>query len=298
MGLKKCLACQSTDTENLFTASRFSYLRCKNCDLVFLSNAPSDSYFKRFYAYQKGANREIRKTNPALLTYLKIPFIKNAISTWTRFINISRATSVKNFTKGNRILDIGCGAGDFLSEMNKSGWDAYGLELGDNLVELAERKVGKGKIFQGYLDKTDFRRAKFDIITIWQVLEHISDLKKTFLKINGILSDKGVLVIEVPHAKSLNLAIFKKNWTLLIPPQHLHLWSKRSFEKLLNNYHLIIKKIEYPVDFPFIFFSSLSKKNRRAIYFFPLLLPLSVILAKIFSILDRGDIVRIYATKK
>lgn len=298
MGIKRCPVCQSVNLVPLFTAGEFRYMKCRACGLVFLSNVPSDKYFKKFYAYEKNFDTEINRLNPVLQTFLKLPIMKSMTVLLGQMINVSRAKSIKKIRKSPKILDVGCGPGDFLSEAKKLGWDTYGLELGDRLVNLTESKIGRGKVFKGYLDKIDFGKKKFDVITIWHVLEHMLELEKTFRKINVILSKEGTLVIEVPHSGSLNLKIFNKNWTLLLAPQHLHFWSEDSFKKLLHSYGLIIKRTEYPNHFPLIFFSSLVKKHRWLIYLAPILLPLSATISFCFSILKKGNLIRIYAIKE
>lgn len=295
---KSCFVCGSVNTTPLFKVGRIVYVRCMNCNLMFILNMPSESYLKKIYSYKKNLNREINRLNPALLVFLKFSITKDLLSLLGKIINSSRAKSINNIKKPSKILDIGCGTGEFLLEMYKSGWDVYGLEPGDNLVNMSERKIGKGRVYKGYLETVNFRNMKFDVIAMWQVLEHIPNVEKSFKKINQVLHTKGILIIEVPHSGSLNLNFFKKNWTLLLTPQHIHFWSSQALEKLLGKNGYEIDRVEYPIHFPFVFFSSLVKSRKNLIYLAPILLPLSLIVSFLFTLLKKGDLIRVYATKK
>ncbi len=174
------------------------------------------------------------------------------------------------------------------------GWDASGTEVGKNLVREAAKKLKNGKIYLGLPDFRSFGQ-KFNVITMWHVLEHVTNLKELLSFISANLDKNGVLIIEVPHSKSVNLRFFRDQWTLLLSPEHLHFWSVKSLGILLNKYNLEIKVSEYPSHFPFIFFSSLIKSNKKFLILTPLVLLLSVFISIISSLFKMNDIVRVYA---
>jgi len=296
MGIDKCRICQNGDIQFFFKAGKYNYIRCNNCNFVFLSNIPSSTYFKKLYSYEDEKG-ELKKLNPILSFLLNYVLIKKILDIYGNVINILRARSVEKHGLKSKILDVGCGPGDFLKEMAGRNWDVFGLEVGDNLVKISEEKIGKGRVFKGY-QIPNLKSRRFNTITLWHVLEHIRNAGDTLSEINSALSNKGILIIEVPNSQSLNLKLFKDYWTLLLPPQHLHFWSLESLTKMLSKYGFKIKKVEYPLDFPFVFFSSIIKKNRYFICTILITLPFSLLFSIYLKIIGKGDIIRIYAEKK
>ena len=81
-------------------------------------------------------------------------------------------------------------------------------------------------------------------------------------------------------------------------PQHLHFWNEDSLRLILKKFGYEIKKIEYPIHFPFIFASSIIKADKYMFILLPLILPFSVLISVFFSLIKRGDIIRVYAQKR
>ncbi|MBI4036867.1 class I SAM-dependent methyltransferase [Candidatus Daviesbacteria bacterium] len=209
-------------------------------------------------------------------------------------INRARVKSL-GYTKPRTLLDIGAGPGTFLEEAKKKGWSVYGTEVGNILYNRLARQFGRSHIFKGEVQKIKFGKLKFDAVTLWHVFEHIPNVHQTLRSIKKIMAKNSLLIIEVPHARSLNFMIFKNYRTLLMPPQHLHFWSESSLRQLLNSYNVKIVKVSYPVHFPYVFASSLIGKYRFLLVVSPFIVLLSVVWAFLISLFDRGDVIRVYA---
>lgn len=292
-----CPACRGRETGFFCMSDGFTYNSCFNCDLVFLTNVPGDKFFKEFYLYKKSIDGVVKRVNPTLLFFSKIPFAKKLISMWGEWANNKRSQFVGIHTGTKKILDIGTGSGGFLKKMQELGWDVYGVEMGENLIRETENKIGAGRIFKGEIYKIAFNK-KFRVITFWHVFEHIRETRKTLGATFDVLEKKGALIIEVPHGKSLTFRLFRGYWTNLLPPQHLHFWSYESLKKILEEFDFKIKKVEYPLDFPFFFFSSITKKIQWLLIAAPILIPFSFMWSAVISTIGRGDIIRVYAEKQ
>src|SRR3989344_2818645 len=291
---KKCIICGGPHLFSEVTVGKWRYIRCINCEAVFLDQFPTSEELTKIYSY-KGAG-VLPKLNSALYIFSKIGPLRLLIHLMGYWVNTTRAKSIHGYKKG-KVLDIGAGPGDFMKLIQRSGWDVYGTEVSQKLVKNLGDYFGEAKIFKGEVFNIKFEGKKFDLVTMWHVFEHVPNYLRVASYFGKITNKNANIIIEVPHANSLNFKIFKENWVLLLIPQHLHFWSRQTFQDILNKNGFYIKKVEYPWHFPFVFFSSLVRSNRYAILFFPVLMPLSLVWSVIISYFKRGDVIRIYASK-
>jgi len=160
---------------------------------------------------------------------------------------------IERHIKRGRILDVGCGKGEFLNIAKKKGWEAYGLEPSANFAEFASKRCGLD-IKCDSLEKAQYPDAFFDAVVLNMVLEHI-DHPRTFLsEINRILKKSGLLFIEVPNMDSFMLKIaalyFRlsgKGWSPLLSPLHYPFhcygYNSSSIKRLLYEQSFHIEKV-------------------------------------------------------
>lgn len=155
-----------------------------------------------------------------------------------------------------RLLDIGAGTGDFLYEAKKRGWKVNGVEPNDSARKLAEDKGIE-------LAKTSgsFKSNKFDVITLWHVLEHVYDLKTQIIELEHLLKKGGLLIIAVPNFKSYDAQYYKEFWAAYDVPRHLWHFSRNSFKHLI--YGTGFKQTDFrPLIFDSYYVSLLSEKYK------------------------------------
>ena len=126
-----------------------------------------------------------------------------------------------------KILDIGAGTGDFLLYCKNKGLNITGVEPNENARKKAE---SKGIILQDRLDKVV--NKKFNIITLWHVLEHIPNLYESIEQIKSLLSEKGQLFIAVPNFKSYDAQYYKEFWAAYDVPIHFWHFTKKDIKNL------------------------------------------------------------------
>ncbi len=157
---------------------------------------------------------------------------------------IRRFKYLKNKIKNKSLLDFGCGKGKFIKLAKKNTKNIAGLEISKQLVNYLSKKF---KIYED-IDKID---QKFDIITLFHVLEHIPNQIETLKKLKNLINKNGKLIIEVPHANDLllNLKVFR-NFTLW--SEHLVLHTKLSLTKYLNTAGFKIYNINFVQRYNFL----------------------------------------------
>ncbi|MEK6715540.1 MAG: class I SAM-dependent methyltransferase [Candidatus Omnitrophota bacterium] len=137
------------------------------------------------------------------------------------------------------MLDVGCGDGFFLKLAQVSGWDVYGVEISKLLVEQARKRIGTNKIFEGVLKEGIYPLSFFNIVTFWDVLDHLSNPLATLQEVNRILKENGVILIRMRNALfhvSFSVLFGKiTSWLHLKPTVfHLYSFSPRTIRNMLE----------------------------------------------------------------
>lgn len=156
-----------------------------------------------------------------------------------------------------RLLDIGAGTADFLLAAQKAGWKTWGIEPN----ALAQQNaVEKGVSLLASLN--DVAGQKFNVITLWHVLEHLPDLETDIEQICNLLEDDGTLIIAVPNFNSLDANYYKEHWAAFDVPRHLWHFSKTAIEKIFSKKQMRLIKTK-PMLFDSFYVSLLSEKYKN-----------------------------------
>ena len=156
------------------------------------------------------------------------------------------------------VLDVGAGTGDFLALATKCGWEASGVEPN----ELARLKAqDKGVTLIEYLDAVPSSQ-KFEVITLWHVLEHLPDLESQIAKLVGLLTNTGTLIVAVPNFKSYDANYYKEYWAAFDVPRHRWHFSQKSVQKIFEKHGMKLVRTK-PMFFDAFYISLLSEKYKN-----------------------------------
>ena len=154
------------------------------------------------------------------------------------------------------LLDVGTGTGDFLVAAQKKGWTTLGVEPN---FQASERALAKQINVVPNLKSVP--QQKFDVITLWHVLEHLPDLEQEIKNLVGLLHDQGTLIIAVPNYKSYDAKYYKEYWAAYDVPRHLWHFSKKSIGQLFKEHQMKVIKTK-PMLFDSFYVSLLSEKYK------------------------------------
>lgn len=158
-----------------------------------------------------------------------------------------------------KLLDIGCGTGDFLETAKQNNWTVSGIEPNEEARQIANKKTNQSVFETEQLLK--FESHSFDVITLWHVLEHLPNLEDQIKVFKKLLKSNGTLIIAVPNYKSYDAKHYKKFWAAYDVPRHLWHFNKRSISKLVSEHSFKVEKVK-PMWFDSFYVSMLSEKYK------------------------------------
>ncbi|MHB0865502.1 MAG: class I SAM-dependent methyltransferase, partial [Minisyncoccota bacterium] len=139
------------------------------------------------------------------------------------------------------LLDVGAATGFFMKIADEFGWRTKGVEISDYATTLAQKRGLDVRC--GTLVNSGFAERNFDAITMWDVLEHFADPQVDIRIAEKLLRPGGILAINTPDSGSLYARMMGKRWHLLVPPEHINYFTKKSVTALLRENGFSIEKI-------------------------------------------------------
>lgn len=217
----KCLVCASKVLLDLHDYMDHHLSQCKKCGFVFAKKIPSDKELEEHY---KGYGRN---------DYLSPITIKRYNELLDTF---------EKFRKTNKILDVGCGIGYFLEVAKERGWDVYGTEYTDEAIHICSLKgINMQK---GILSSRNYQNEEFDIITSFEVIEHINNPIDELTNFYKVLRKGGLVYLTTPNFNSLLRYRLKSEYNVICYPEHLSYYTPKTLKKLFTSVGFKTKKIK------------------------------------------------------
>ncbi len=213
--ISSCPICKSKKRQKILVKFGIEIFKCLNCDVDYSSKKPND--FSDLYSTEHLKNH-----------YLNV-YDRSRKYKMNRF-GKERISILKKYKKKGNLLDFGCGTGWFL-EIAKKNYNSYGIEFSDQLREFLFKKY-EIKTFKN-LSKLP-KSLKFDIITAFDVIEHVENPAIFLSNLRKFLKKDGIALIYTPNKDSLGFSYLKFFNNLLCPPAHLFYFSEKSFRYLLK----------------------------------------------------------------
>lgn len=216
----KCKICKSTDIVKINKVLTFKLLRCLKCQVVFIFPQPRKSSVEK-------NNLQIYDSECSAKQYFNMQKIFHRRAETSISI-------LKKYIKKGEILDVGCNYGFYLQSFKKEGYNTCGIDISKNVAEYNKTKMGI-KTIVGKFDTYNFKDKNFDIITMFDVLEHFSDPQEVIDKVKKNLKNNGVIIIQTPNFQSIMSRITGLKWSWLLIPQHQFIFSIKTLKILLKN---------------------------------------------------------------
>lgn len=207
------------------TPGLFHLVTCDECGLLYQSPRPTQAAIGRYYpAHYQPFGRAIEEA-------YRSPFMR-----WLKHQQLrTRCLQIYRLRQHGSLLDVGCATGLFLNEMRRYGrWRLAGIEIAPDAAAYARERFYLD-VFNGQIEDAPWPDNSFDVITLWDVLEHLPDPAGALRRLSKLLTDQGVLVVSVPNLDSFDAYIFGRYWTGLDAPRHFWVFRKQDMVRLLEN---------------------------------------------------------------
>jgi 2-polyprenyl-3-methyl-5-hydroxy-6-metoxy-1,4-benzoquinol methylase len=198
----------------------FELLRCHSCGHRSLDARMSDEQIADLYTrYYPRSSFDLDAWSP--------PEESDGFDAWWHG---RRANAFRWVPRNVRVLDIGCGFGESLGYHRARGCDAHGVEADANILRVAERHGLQ--VRHGLFDAAHYAPASFDVVTLDQVLEHVSEPGRVLRGIHQVLRPGGLLVLSTPNADGWGAKLFGGRWIHWHAPYHLQFFSHDSMQRI------------------------------------------------------------------
>lgn len=234
----------------------FHICECLNCGLSYTMPRPNKKKIGEYYKSEEYYSHQENKKGfiPRLYESVKKVNLKHKYNLATQGLNVGK------------MLDIGCGVGDFLHTAEEHGWTCTGVEPSEDAKAIAKTKTKANIINSEDMEKIP--DATFDLITMWHVLEHVDDLKWQIEQLHRLTKTKGRIVIAVPNYKSYDAQYYKELWAAYDVPRHLSHFNKNVLTKIFKSKNLELVRTDKLIwDAYYISYMSEQYKQHK----FPLL---------------------------
>jgi len=191
---------------------RFAVVKCRHCGLAYTNPRPTPDSIARFYPLGYGPHR-----SPSGGRRVRPP-----AEFWSRVFGrpCPERRGVLPGSAPGRLLDFGCGGGGYLKRMADLGWQVTGLDVAPRVVRTIQEELACDAL-AGTLPHPELSASSFDVVAMWQSLEHVHDPIAILRETLRVLVPGGTAVIAVPNFESVSAAWFGEHWFGLDLPRHL-----------------------------------------------------------------------------
>ncbi len=228
-----CLVCTSSNSDFYIKKNNSHIFKCVKCKTLFVYPIPKDENIEEVYEkeYFSGAEQGFG--------YVDYDSDKSAM----KDMFIQYIKDFKHYKSDMKsIFDIGAATGYFLDLAKDEGLVVSGVEISDYATNIA---INKGiDVKRGTIENVKIKKSAFDVVTMWDVIEHMKDPRIGLKKVNEVLKSNGLIAISTPDSGSMFSKIMSRKWHSFVPPEHLYYFNKKSLSILLKENGFEILKIK------------------------------------------------------
>lgn len=255
-----CPVCQDANASDVCISRNETrtYRRCSTCSLVYMSwSCVKDKTYEKAYFFED-YKKQYGKTYKEDFDSIKQQCIK-------------RVAVIDSFVSKNasrNILDIGCAYGPFLKAAQEKDYNPFGTDISEDAINYVKNELNFPATVAGFpeINTTDeFGHGKFDVVTMWYVIEHFKNLDTVLSKINSIVKIGGIFAFSTPSGEGISAVSDKDHFYQISPTDHFSVWEPSKANKILKKYGFKIVKIvstgHHPERFPEIKKSGAKKDS-------------------------------------
>ncbi len=258
--ITRCQLCGSAESTLEFEEPPYKVLRCADCQLVFVTPRWSDEALHDVY------NEDYwRSDSPKTKGYADYASESELyLKTFRR-----RTRLVRQYLPAKaRILDVGCAAGFFLRVMREHGHDVRGVELSQAIAQEAIRDLGEDRVWVGTLDsvpedREGYAKGSFDLVTMWDVIEHVADPQEILRQARAMLKPGGHLLIETQNVDSRFARMLGPKWHHFKHEEHIYHFNPKTVREVLDQAGFTVEKLTSSFGGKYVSFAFIAERAAR-----------------------------------
>ena len=219
--VKSCHVCKSPRLYYLFSVSGNRVVRCNDCGLVFLNPQPSDRELARIYSEDYFLGSETTASRQSV----------SEMKQSTAKMYLSQVRRYSGMTKG-RLLEVGCGDGDFLVIAEAEGWQVTGVEYSSAACKRAQTRLHQGEVLCGELPQANLAADQYDVCVLSDVIEHVRNPLDFMREVYRVLKPAGTVLIATPSIDSWSARLMKQKW-MEFKAEHLSYFDRQTLQTAL-----------------------------------------------------------------
>jgi 2-polyprenyl-3-methyl-5-hydroxy-6-metoxy-1,4-benzoquinol methylase len=228
-----CPLCGEDRFEEVYQKASFTYGRCPKCSFFYVNPRPITSALEHYYRESKASQ------------FFQENIITPTIQTRVNRIFKPRLAWLNQiYPSKGKLLDIGCSLGIFLELAREDGWEPFGIEFSPMAIAACREKSIKVSSYA--IERSDFPKNAFDIITLWEVLEHVSTPRDFIAACYQHLKPGGKLIVTVPNIEGIEFQLLGKAHTNIAAPAHLNYFSPERLASFLCEQFFRVECVETP----------------------------------------------------
>jgi SAM-dependent methyltransferase len=201
----------------------FNLYRCLSCGQVMQNPLPTPEQLSKAYSAEYAPYRPAWKETGW-------PLWKVLRELTTR----RRMKRLRRYGKGSKLLEVGCGAGDFLHAAHRAGWDVSAVEYSAALADALRLELGFD-VRAGELTPDLWQPGSFDVVALFSVIEHLRNPREALITASSYLKPGGAIFIQIPTLRGVELGLeFGQYWALLDLPRHLSFFDRKGLSDLCD----------------------------------------------------------------
>jgi 2-polyprenyl-3-methyl-5-hydroxy-6-metoxy-1,4-benzoquinol methylase len=239
---RTCHACGHGDLHTLTSVRGTTIVQCPKCKLATWDWAHFDS--EAFYDASYWQSDNVGKGYADYFALADALVATNQKR--LKLIERLRGGAVPPGEQPLKLLDAGCGPGFFVRAAHEAGYDAAGVEVSQFAVDFARGELGLN-LRQGQVCKEDLPAGPFDVITLWDVIEHLPDPAQAIADLAAALAPNGLLLLSTGDVDSIVAKLSGARWHLFTLPEHLWFFTPASLRTLMERAGLDVVDRRYEV---------------------------------------------------
>jgi len=229
----ECPICESPAADSLFHMKNADIVECRHCSMIYVPTPAPEftAIYKKDYFNQNPAGHGYHNYRSEFTSHL------------VTFANrLAESEKILQGRKG-RLLDIGCALGHMGEAARRRGWDVYVTDVSEYAAQEARKQFGLNA-FVSPPEKLPVKPERFEMITMYDIVEHLSHPLELLTDVRRALTQNGILHITTPNAHSLSAKLMGRHWYHIKPDEHLLYFTPETIRSVLERSGFEVIKIK------------------------------------------------------